>query len=200
MFCFAGTGKKKKKVEKKYDMVTNKCVVDCAMTFIHGKIFHLLNREHIKLLFKTPFLHFFVMPKKMQVSNAVLHSILVRYDNENGYFNILGKKLHFSCASVGHFLCLPAEGQVVDLSQVRVSTSPLRLKYFPGHISQLRRYDLEDVIEDLVKKQSSDPQDARDVVSLLVLYLFTAILFPNTAGSVPLQFFRYAKYLCNYYM
>lgn len=137
---------------KKSDMVTNKCVVDCAMTFIHGRIFHLLNREHIKLLFKTSFLHFLVMPKKMQVSNAVLHSILARCDNENGYFNILGKKLHFTSTSVAHFLCLPAEGQVVDLSQVRVSTSPLCAKYFPDHNSQLRRPELENVIEELLNK------------------------------------------------
>ena len=173
----------------KFGLVTNKCVIDRAMTFIHTHVFHHLTVEHRRLLFLTPFLHLFVFPKKMQVSNGILHTILSFYDNRNGCFNILGKEVYFTSDCVANFLCLPNEGLVVDLSQVRVSTSPLREKYFPHH-KQIRRPVIEEVIKKVVQDKNSN---ARDVVSLLVLYIFTTVLFPNTAGSVPLQLFRYAK-------
>lgn len=159
------------------------------MTFIHGQVFHKLTVEHRQLLFSTPFLHLFVIPKKLQVSNAILHTILTKYDNDHGYFVFQEKKLYFTSGSVSHFICLPSKGDVVDLSQVRNSTSLLREKYF-GRKSQIRRQELEKVIVQLLDSEASTP---RDVVSLLVLYLFTTILFPNTAGSVPLHLFRYAE-------
>ena len=94
----------------KFGLVTNKCVIDRAMIFIHTHIFHHLTVEHRRLLFLTPFLHLFVFPKKMQVSNGILHTILSFYDNRNGCFNILGKEVYFTSDCVANFYAFQMKG------------------------------------------------------------------------------------------
>lgn len=160
------------------------------MKFIHQDVFHKLDVNHRVKLFNTPFLHFFVMPQKLSVPNAVLHSILSCYSVENGYFDVKGKHLYFTKESVSHFLCLPSKGKVVDMKPTR-ELSVFRQKYFPGK-KRIVRKDLETVIKAVIDDHSSPPED---VTGLLVLYVFTTILFPNTHGSVSMSLFRYREYL-----
>lgn len=66
----------------------------------------------------------------------------------------------------------------------------MRKKYFKNQ-GDIPRKQLEAVI--LKAIETSEP--AEEVVGLLIMYLFTMVLFPLTNGSVPLHLFHYCDNL-----
>jgi hypothetical protein len=87
-------------------------------------------------------------------------------------------------------MCLPFDGFEVDYTRQQLNDSTVRLRYFPP-ATPIKREDLEKKILRAIEEGS----DASDVVSLLVMYLFTTILFPQTSGCVPVNMFYFVDNL-----
>ena len=66
----------------------------------------------------------------------------------------------------------------------------LKEKYFK-EANEISRNLLEEKIVEALDNQCP----VKDVVGLLVMYLFTTILFPQVSGFVPIHMFRYAEQL-----
>lgn len=168
--------------------IKNRCVVDAAMNFFHLRVLPNLQLEHIKELAKTPFLHLFCFPVNTQVNNPVLYSILLKWDAGKGYFLFKDKQLKFTANEVAMVLGLSTEGSVVVYNRRELDTSGLRRKYFKNE-GEITRSQLEAAILQCIDKKVS----AADIVGLLVMYLFTTVLFPQACGNVPIHMFRYAE-------
>lgn len=100
---------------------------------------------------------------------------------------------------ISTIMCLPSTGDMVNIANVRSSPTRLRRKFFPG-MRTITRIQLEKVIEAALDNNCPEMNcPENEVVSLLVLYIFTTILFPNTAGSVPFHLFPYVENLDRLY-
>lgn len=193
MIFFAVNVKAKKPA--KYTIINNKCKVDVAMKWFHTNVMHLLNVDHRKLLIKTPFLHLFVIPRGVTAPNAILHHILCLWDSERSLFRFHHRNLMLNSKEISTIMCLPSTGDMVNIANVRSTPTRLRQKFFPG-MRTISRSQLEKVIEAALKNDCPEMNcPANEVVSLLVLYIFTTILFPNTGGSVPMHLFGYVENL-----
>lgn len=168
--------------------IKNRCVFDAAMKFFHTKVLPKLDREHIKLLARTPFLHLFTLPIKTQVNNPVLYSILLKWNGEIGAFVFKDVKLWFTAEEVAMVMGLGTEGSFVVYNRKELDASALRRRYFQNE-GEITRSQLEDAILQTLEKKCA----ANDVVGLLVMYLFTTVLFPQACGNVPIHMFRYAE-------
>lgn len=110
------------------------------------------------------------------------------WDNK-GHFKVRdGKLLEFTADEVALVMCLTSKGANVQYKREYVGQYTLRTKYF-GRSGRISRADLENGIV----KALDDKQPAKEVVGLLVMYLFTMILFPQSCGKVPVHMFPYAE-------
>lgn len=191
MFFFMVGDAPKNKPRTSDSCIKNKCMVDVAMRFFHLKVLSSLNEKHITALAKTPFLHLFSFPIRTQVNNALLHEILLMWDNR-GHFVFREKELKFTADEVALAMCLGKNGAPVVYKRDSVITYRMRHKYFPNKVNRdITRSELEKAI----LKAIADKEDPEEVVGLLVLYLFTTVLFPQTTGNVPIHMFRYVENL-----
>jgi hypothetical protein len=184
---FAATDLKKVKVVR-YTIITNKYYVDVAMNFFHKDVLKKLTAEHMKLLALTPFLHLFAFPKNSQANNAILHNILLMWDGSENYFNFKGAKLEFTAEKVSLIMCLPSNGNPVVYKRKMITGFSLRARHFRFN-QDISRHQLEQAI----LKAIDDKVVADDVVELLVMYIFTTILFPQAGGTVPVHIFHYVE-------
>ncbi|XP_078166159.1 uncharacterized protein LOC144560785 [Carex rostrata] len=189
----------KKEKSNKQKSITHRCFPDEMMDFFYNKVYDKLSSKHKELLSKTPFLHLFCFPKKTLASNVVLHQILLMWDNNKRCFKFKGSVLNFTSEEVSLLMCLPCKGKPVSYPRekgAKRKPSVLRNKYFEPNKFILRK-DLEDKISIALNEN----HEAKDVVGLLVMYLFTTVLFPLASGYVPVNMFQYAEdieSLCGY--
>lgn len=180
----------KAKKAARYTIINNKCIVDTSMKFIHTQVLPKLNVDHLKLFLNTPFLHLFCFPKGVQANNVVVHKILTMWDNDKSLFKFHEKELKFTAEEVSLIMCLPNIGKHVNYART-VTKSMLRHRHFPRKKS-IRRADFQKGIVKALDDPNCSPED---VVGLLVMYLFTTILFPQAGGAVPLHLFNYVEKL-----
>lgn len=170
--------------------IKNQCLIDVAMRFFHLRVLKLLNAEHIKWLTRTPFMHLFAFAERTQVSNAILYEILLMWDNK-GHFKVRdGKLLKFSAEDVAIVMGLNKKGSIVHYRREFVTNYRLRSAYFRD-TGKITRVDLENAILKAINEKKPEV----DVVGLLVMYLFTTILFPQACGNVPVHMFSYVEKL-----
>lgn len=163
-----------------------RCSVNTAMEFFHQEVFPLLSDEHIKILSQTPFLHLFAFPRGISISRPIIHQILLLWNRSEDCFKIKGKKLEFRPEEISLVMGLQFNGSKVIYKRKELTQSVIRSRYFQPS-GEISRNLLEEKILDALRERSP----ASDVVSLLVMYLFTMILFPQANGSVPLHMFQY---------
>jgi hypothetical protein len=89
-------------------------------------------------------------------------------------------------------MVLPTDGDTVNITRKDQQRSIIREKYFGGK-GAITRGKLESKLKELLKKIDIVP-DAH-VVALVVVYIFTTILFPQSNGNVPVQLFSYVDNL-----
>ena len=94
--------------------IKNRCVVESAMFFFHSEVFPRLSRNHINVLARTPFMHLFAFPNRTQANNAMLHAILLKWDNPKGAFRFGKKILRFTPAEVALVMGLGVDLIVKD--------------------------------------------------------------------------------------
>jgi hypothetical protein len=110
------------------------------------------------------------------------------WDNK-GHFKVRdGKLLEFTADEVALVMCLSSKGANVQYKREDVGQYALRTKYFrrSGGITRVQ-------LENVIVKALDDKQPEKEVVGLLVMYLFTMILFPQNCGKVPVHMFRYVE-------
>lgn len=175
------------------------------MRFFHLRVLKKLNEHHIRLLAKTPFLHFFGFPKGTEVNNAILHQILLMWDGKGSFIFKTGSgasttahSLKFTADEVALVMGLSTEGKPVQYKRECVTVYGLRTRHFGRGTGEITRRELEDAIVKAVDDTSLCSEinnKVADVVRLLVLYLFTTILFPQSTGNVPIHMFDVAENL-----
>lgn len=165
------------------------------MNFFHTRVLKKLNEVHIRSLAKTPFLHLFGFPISTEVNNAVLHQILLMWDGKGSFIFKTGSgpsstshTLKFTPDEVAIVMGLSTDGKPVQYKRDCVTVYALRSRHFQQYSGEITRKQLEDAIV-----RSIDNGPPEDVVRLLVLYLFTTILFPQTTGNVPIHMFGIAE-------
>ena len=173
---------------KKNAIIQNRCFIEIAMNFIHNILSGKLTGEYVAELAKTPFLHLFCFPKGTHCNNAILHEMMLLWSTADSAFLFRGKKLNFTKEEVCAILCLPNLGKTVTWRRFTYTESMLRHKHFKT-IRRISRQQLEEAI----LKAISDKCPAKEVVGLLVMYLFTTILFPQTGTTVPIHLFNYVE-------
>jgi hypothetical protein len=174
-------------------IIKTRCSVNTAMIFFHIKVLPHLNREHIKLLSETPFFHLFAFSKDIQLCRPMLHHILLRWNHNEECFKFRGVKINFSPEDIALIMALPTNGDPVNYTRQKQVQSSIRLRYFPP-TGEISRENLElKILELLLGKEKKVPE--ADVVGLLIMYLFTTILFTLGSGAVPAQFFHYVDSL-----
>lgn len=182
----------KKEKSRKQTTIINKCFPDSLMDFFHNKVYKKLSDQHITILSETPFLHLFAFPTGTQSNNAVLHQILLMWDNNKHCFSFKGSNLYFTSEEVSLVMCLPSKGQDVSYSRAYSRAKPynsaLRCKYFSPN-KHITKPQIERAILDALDKNHAP----NDVVGLLVMYLFTTVLFPQSSGYVPVHMFQYVE-------
>jgi hypothetical protein len=72
-----------------------------------------------------------------------------------------------------------------------VTNSRLKNDYFGKSTRSITKKSLEEAI----LKALEDGKPEKDVVGLLIMLLFTAILFPQACSTVPVHLFKYAENL-----
>ena len=86
------------------------------------------------------------------------------------------EELKFTVDEVALAMCLGKNGALVVYKRDSVITYRMRHKYFPNKVNRdITRSELEKAI----LKAIADKEDPEEVVGLLVLYLFTTVLFPK---------------------
>jgi hypothetical protein len=163
-----------------------RCSVNTAMEFFHQEVFPLLSEEHIKILSQTPFLHLFAFPRGISISRPIIHQILLLWNKNEDCFKFKGKTLEFRPEEISLVMGLQFNGNKVIYKRQELTQSVIRTRYFQPS-GEITRNLLEERILDALREGSP----ASDVVSLLVMYLFTMILFPQANGSVPVHMFHY---------
>lgn len=166
----------------------NRCFVDIAMKFIHKDLYGKLNMKHVELLAGTPFFHLLGFPIGTHCNNGILHQMLLLWSPEDGAFKCKKKLLHFTREDVSMIMCLPSTGTTVKWKRATSVDSALRCKHFASNTS-ISRQELESAILKAIDKNCK----AEEVVGLLVVYLFTTILFPQTGTTVPVHMFHYGE-------
>lgn len=157
------------------------------MNFINLKVLNRLSVDHIKLLLRTPFIHLLVIPKGVVASLGILQEILLLWDTNSSCFNYRGKKLKFTAQEVSLVMSLPNSGIYVSHKKIATKKSVLRNRHFPNKTT-IKREALESAILDALDDTGCPPEE---VVGLIIMYLFTTVLFPQTAGNVPMNLFYY---------
>lgn len=114
---------------------------------------------------------------KSFLQENVLLEALVRfsYDPPSGFFRIGGYLCEFSAKWVHMMTGLPSTGKVPDMRSY--GKAVIWEKYLKGVD---RRSRLEEILLDLVKEK----EKSADFVRLLVCYILSFLLFPNTSGTV----------------
>jgi hypothetical protein len=160
------------------------------MEFLHTKVLHLLNDEYWRLLVQTPFFHLFGFPRGAVTSYALLQQILLYWDSNDNCFKFNGETLEFTAEEISIMMCLPFDGFQVDYTRQQLNDSVVRLRYFPPG-----KFIKREALEETIISAITEGSEATDVVSLIVMYLFTTILFPQTSGCVPVNMFHYVDNL-----
>ncbi|KAF3329802.1 Ulp1 protease family, C-terminal catalytic domain-containing protein [Carex littledalei] len=170
--------------------IKNRCIVESAMFFFHSQVMPRLHRDHIKVLARTPFMYLFAFPNRTQANNPLLHSILLKWDNDKGGFLLSNKLLMFTPDEVALVMGLGFEGEVVVYKRETLTFSALRRKFFEKRNEKITRKELEDTI---IAALGNKKGTAEEIGGLLVMYIFTTILFPQNSGNVPIHLFPYVE-------
>lgn len=78
----------------------------------------------------------------------------------------------------------------MDYTRQHLNDSVVRLRYIPP-----ATFITREALEETILRAINEGREASDVVSMLVMYLFTTILFPQTSGHVPVNMFHYVDTL-----
>jgi hypothetical protein len=188
MFFLFFVGQRLKEPKTSDSCIKNRCNIDAAMSFFHNDVLPNLTPIHKALLAETPFIHLFAFPVSSHANNPALNCMLLYWEDKKGAFVVSGKDLKFTEEEVGLVMGLAVEGEVVQYTRGGDNGNSLRNRHFSpkGKISVPQ---LENAIRNALTKQSAE----EDVVGLLVMYLFTMILFPLASGLVPAHLFHYAE-------
>lgn len=151
------------------------------MAFFHCQILQHLNGEQIGLLSETPFFYLFGFARDTQICRPILQHILLRWDPSEECFKFKGKKFILSPEDVSLVMALPTNGDPVNYTKKRQRESIVGLHYFPPN-GEITQESVEQEIVDLVLDKSKNVPES-DVLSLLVMFLFTTTLFPQDSGS-----------------
>jgi hypothetical protein len=125
--------------------------------------------------------------------HPILQHILLRWNQNEECFKFRGVKINFLPEDIALILALPTNGDPDNYTRKNQVKSSIKSKYF-NPIGEISREILELMILELVLEKEKKVLEA-DVVRLLIMYIFTTILFPMGSGSVPAQFFHYVDNL-----
>ena len=147
-----------------------------------------LKADHKTRLADTPFMHLFAFPRDTHANNPVLNSILLLWDDNEGAFVFHNKSLKFTYQEVGMVMGLGIRGEAVEYKKGRLEDTSFRCRHFrrTGRLSVR-------MLENAIKKALEEDANVDDVVGLLVMYLFSMVLFPLACGNVPNHLFHYAS-------
>lgn len=180
--------------------IKNKCCVDTAMRFFHIEVLKKLNEKHIKLLARTPFLHLFAFPNPTEVNNVILHQILLLWDGKGSFIfktengpSCTSHTLKFTADEVAIVMGLSLDGKPVPYKRDCVTVYGLRRRYFGEGTGEITRRELEDAIVKAIDDENTEEENEEEVIRLLVLYLFTTILFPQSTRNVSIHMFSIAE-------
>jgi hypothetical protein len=158
------------------------------MHFFHMVVLPKLKADHKTRLADTPFMHLFAFPRDTHANNPVLNSILLLWDDNEGAFVFHNKSLKFTYQEVGMVMGLGIRGEAVEYKKGRLEDTSFRCRHFrrTGRLSVR-------MLENAIKKALEEDANVDDVVGLLVMYLFSMVLFPLACGNVPNHLFHYAS-------
>lgn len=186
LICFVGENS----TNSRNTIIKTRCTVKTAMAFLCHYVFPALKPEHSKLLAKSPFFHLFRLPDDAESCCPILHNILLQWDIKDGSLKHKGKSITLSEKDVCLIMGFGFEGDEVD---IRKKTKPFRSELKNWYFSprgEISRKKLEKKIKKLLHR-TEPPVPVEDIVGLVIMYLFTTVLFPQASGSVPGNLFHY---------
>lgn len=132
----------------------------------------------LDILYATPFAHFFVVNKSVTMEKYILQDILDVYNVEENCFYISGCKIEIRSEDCCLMLGLPLVGNCLNLSK-RPQYSQLRSRYF-GKDGRPTRERLFSCAQEAIRNG-----DDENAARLLILFLFSTILFSAANSSTP---------------
>lgn len=191
-FFFFDLGQRIRKPRTADFCIKNRCNIDAAMLFFHREVLPKLTVEHKTRIADTPFMHLFAFPHDTHANNPVLHSILLNWDDKEGAFIFKKRCLKFTFQEVGMVMGLGVSGEAVEYKKGRLEDTSFRCRHFRrnGRLSVR-------MLENAIRKALEEGATVDDVVGLLVMYIFSMVLFPLACGNVPNHLFHYASDIDN---
>lgn len=125
----------------------------------------------------TPFAHFFVIAKKMIIETTTVREILDSYEVDHNTFNIFGTKIPLFSDEAALILGLPSVGK-----SFRFERKELKSKFLDKYLEK-HRHDRHNLL--LAAKDAIEEKDSVNAARLLLLFLFSTILFPGSGNKCP---------------
>jgi hypothetical protein len=181
------------KVNHKSSIVKTKCAVNFGMRFLHEDVLPRLNNAHAELLAHTPFFHLLGFPMNAEINRPLLHHILLNWDVNEQCLKLKSRTFELCPSDISLILGLPTVGDVVNVQRKGKKVSILRNKYFPKN-GEIKRAALKEKILVLLKEEGTPPED---IVGMIIMWIFTTVLFPHSSGTCPAHLFYYVDNVQN---
>ncbi|KAK1257186.1 hypothetical protein QJS04_geneDACA024912 [Acorus gramineus] len=134
---------------------------------------------------KTPFGHFLKMPSLLCERTILEESCGVWEKGRKGFklgnsiipFKVSDCALILGLSSHGEIVDFEKDGECTELQKRFFDKSPPTTKNIVRHLQRLMLYEIGGALEDFMK--------------MMVLLLFSTVLFPQTNFAIPIQLLRY---------
>ncbi|XP_078159187.1 uncharacterized protein LOC144554742 [Carex rostrata] len=169
------------------------CHPKALVEFFERDIMPIMKDVQRTKLNETPFAHLLSMPPA-NISACLLTKLLDAFDHDKNVFMICGEAVPFTVQDVGVALGLQIVGSAINLhpndKRVRLSDCHTRFHedYF-GTEKKVTRKLLQDVLKRLACAEGCQKSD--DFVILMVLYIFSTVLFPRSNKLVTTSLIPY---------
>ncbi|XP_078151067.1 uncharacterized protein LOC144546406 [Carex rostrata] len=172
---------------------TSTCDPKTLVKFFERDIAPIMKEDQRTKLNKTPFAHLLCMPPA-NISACLLTKLLDAFDSDNQVFMICGEAVPFTVQDVGVALGLQTEGSVIDLhsNDKRVRLSDCYTRFHKDYFrtkNEVTSKSLQEILKRLACAEGCKKSD--DFVALMVLYIFSTVLFPRSNELVTTSLIPY---------
>lgn len=143
-----------------------------------------LSTNTMNILYSSPFGHFFLMNEDIRMEKSIVDDVISTYSTSRSVFLLGDLETKLCSEEACLILGLPLVGNSINICKRKISSN-LRNKYPVLH-SRVTKQHIFSCIKEAVSNK-----DDEDAARLMIMFLFSTILFPAPNSSVPPALFEY---------